>query len=69
MYVCVYVVCMYLWDHSHGCTSSQSEGQGRGLRVELWMQSFVVGRERRLGVTESLLRSGRQVWVEACLHE
>lgn len=63
-------VCIYLWDHSHECMSRQSEGQGRGLREELLMQSFVAGKVLRLGGTKSLLGSGRQVWMRlACISE
>ena len=61
-------VSIYLWDHSHGCKSHQPEGQGRGLRVELLMQSFVAGKVLRLGGTKCLLGSGRQVWDEAEVH-
>lgn len=39
------------------------------MREELWMQSVVVGKVLRLGERECPLGSGRQVWVEASMHE
>ncbi len=60
---------MYLQDHSQGCMSRQSEGQGRGLREEVWMQSVVVGKVLRLGGRECPLGSWRQVCIEAGMHE